>query len=309
MRGDGDKRIDNLASLAEAGDGDLAFCERGTGADKLRATRASALLAPPELAENVPCALLLSTKPRLDFARLTALYDRRPVPAVGVSPAAWVAEDAQLAEDVAVAPGAVVESGVVLEAGVRIGAGSVVGEGSRIGEGSRLHARVTLYDGVRIGRNCILHSGAVIGADGFGFVPHAEGYQKFHQLGGVRIGDDFECGAMVTVDRGALDDTCIGVGVKLDDHVHVAHNVHIGDHTAIAGFTGIGGGVRIGRWCAIGGNVIIVGHLEIADRVFVEATSMIGKSVRTPGQRLSSNWPAEDAKLWRKWQMRMRRNQ
>lgn len=307
FKGDHELIIAELASLTSATAKHLTFFEQRVGLRALQTTKAGAVLVTEEYAEAAPCDVLICPQPRLAFARLTQLYDRRPPLKPGISATATVAEDAEVDDTAFVDVGAIIESGAVIEAGVSIGPYCVIGAGVRVGAGSKLYAHVVLYYGVNIGSNCILHAGTVIGADGFGFAPSDEGYVKFHQLGSVRIGDDCELGAVVTIDRGALDDTVIGRGVKMDDNVHIGHNVYIGDDTALSALCGIGGGVRIGRRCGIGGGSIILGQLQLADDVFLEANSMIGRSVRTEGARLSSNWPAEDAKSWRKWQMRMRR--
>ena len=309
VTGDGSVIVSALTSMEQAGPGNLSFCVSSTSLAKLRSTQAAAMLVPAQLVDQAPCPVLVSPDPRADFARLTALYDHRPEQPQGVHPGAVVSPDAQVDASARIGATAVVEAGARIGADVHIGAGSFVGAGTEIAEGSRLYPRVTLYDGVKLGRNSRVHSGTVIGADGFGFAPTSQGYVKFHQLGGVEIGDDFECGAMCTIDRGALDNTRIGRGVKLDDHVHIGHNVQVGEHTAIAGCVGIGGGVRIGNWCAIGGGVIILGHLEIADKVFVEATSMVGHSVREVGARLSSSWPGRNARQWRRWQRQILKEQ
>jgi UDP-3-O-[3-hydroxymyristoyl] glucosamine N-acyltransferase len=178
---------------------------------------------------------------------------------------------------------AVVEPGATIGPGARIGAHCVVGRGSSVGEGTRLHPRVTVYPGCFIGARCILHSGAVIGADGFGMARDAGRWVKIPQVGGVRIGDDVEVGANTTIDRGALDDTVIGEGVKLDNQIQVGHNVVIGPHTVIAGCCGISGSVTIGRDCLIGGGVGIVGHISICDGVTISGYSFVTKSIVKPG--------------------------
>jgi len=181
----------------------------------------------------------------------------------------------------------------------RIGAGCVIEEGVRIGEDCRLHARVTLAHDVVLGDRCIVHSGAVIGADGFGLVSENERWRKIPQLGSVKIGDDVEIGANTTIDRGALDDTVIEEGCKLDNQIQVAHNVRIGAHTAIAGCVGIAGSAEIGRYCKIAGAAMILGHLRIADRVMVTASSLVSRDITEAGV-YSSGMPLMENRQWRR---------
>ena len=183
--------------------------------------------------------------------------------------------------------------------GVEIGSHCHVGEGVEIGSGSRLAPHVTLMPGTRLGLRCLLHSGAVIGADGFGFAPEAGRWVKIEQLGGVVIGDDVEIGANTCIDRGALDDTRIGNGVKLDNLIQIGHNVQIGDHTAMAGCTGVAGSARIGSGCTIGGAANILGHLELADGVHISTASVVMRSIRQPGL-YSGVFPIDDNASWEK---------
>jgi UDP-3-O-[3-hydroxymyristoyl] glucosamine N-acyltransferase len=202
-----------------------------------------------------------------------------------------------------VGPFAVVEAGARLAAGVVVGAHGFVGAGASVGEGTRLAARVTLGERCRVGARGIVHPGVVIGADGFGFAPEkAEGgprWVKIEQLGAVAIGDDVEIGANTCIDRGALDDTVIEDGVKLDNLIQVGHNVHIGAHSAMAGCVGIAGSARIGRHCTVGGGAIILGHLELADHVHVTAHTVITRSIHKPGQ-YSGLFPFDDNASWEK---------
>jgi UDP-3-O-[3-hydroxymyristoyl] glucosamine N-acyltransferase len=174
-----------------------------------------------------------------------------------------------------------------------------VGERARIGPDSRLHARTTIYAGCEIGARSVVHSGAVIGADGFGYAPEGGRWLKIPQLGRVLIGDDVEIGANTTIDRGAIEDTIIEDGVKLDNQIQIGHNCRIGAHTAIAGCVGIAGSTTIGRHCMIGGAAMIGGHLTIADRVIVAGSTVVTKSISTPGTYLSV-FPAEEAGKWRR---------
>jgi UDP-3-O-[3-hydroxymyristoyl] glucosamine N-acyltransferase len=174
-----------------------------------------------------------------------------------------------------------------------------LGAGAQVGEGTRFAARVTFGDRCRIGARGIVHSGVVIGADGFGFAPHQGRWEKIEQLGAVRIGDDVEIGANTCIDRGALGDTVIEDGVKLDNLIQIAHNVHIGAHTAMAACTGVAGSARIGKHCMIGGSANIMGHIEIVDHVQVSACTFVSRSIRQPGV-YSGSWPFEENASWEK---------
>jgi UDP-3-O-[3-hydroxymyristoyl] glucosamine N-acyltransferase len=189
---------------------------------------------------------------------------------------------------------------------VFVGPGCIVQRGAHVGDGSRLISRVNVCARVRIGRRCILHAGAVVGADGFGFAPDAGTWVKVPQVGSVRIGDDVEIGANTTIDRGAIDDTVVEHGVKLDNQIQVGHNVTIGAHTAIAGCVGISGSTTIGRRCMIGGGVGIAGHLTIADDVVVTGCSLVSASIRNPGS-YSSGMPTVETRLWRRMVAHLRR--
>jgi UDP-3-O-[3-hydroxymyristoyl] glucosamine N-acyltransferase len=210
----------------------------------------------------------------------------------------WWAEEG--AEQAGVHPSAVVEPGARIAADAHIGALSYIGAGAVIGAGTRIAARVTVGARCVIGARCIVHSGAVIGADGFGFAPAADGHwEKIEQLGAVRIGDDVEIGANSCIDRGALDDTVLADGVKLDNLVQIGHNVQVGAHTAMAGCVGVAGSARIGAYCTLGGGAIVLGHLELADRVHVSAATVVTRSILKPGT-YSGVFPFDDNAAWEK---------
>jgi len=246
-------------------------------------------------------AVIVTADPYLYFARLTQWWVRRMRPAgePGVHPSAAVSPKAALGRNVRVEALAVVEDDAVIGDGAVIGSHSIVGRGARIGNDTRLGPNVSVLFGCSIGDRCILHSGAVVGADGFGFAPHKGEWVKIEQLGNVRIGNDVEIGANTCVDRGALDDTVIEDGVKLDNLIQIAHNVHIGAHTAMAGCVGIAGSVRIGAHCTIAGGVGIAGHLTIADNVHVTGMSLVSRSIHQPGV-YSGAFPLDDNKSWEK---------
>ncbi|HQR02963.1 MAG: UDP-3-O-(3-hydroxymyristoyl)glucosamine N-acyltransferase [Proteobacteria bacterium] len=282
IQGDGGVTIERIAPLDVAGPGDIAFFANPRYRSQLIVTGASAVILAPAAATTCPVAAIVTPQPYLYFARLAQWLHPAALPAPGVMPGAWV--PATIPDDVHVGPTAVVDAGARIGAGTVISAGCVIGDGVEIGAGSFLYPNVTLYPGCCIGQRAILHAGVVIGADGFGFARDVDGgWVKVPQTGGVIVGDDVEIGANTTVDRGALTDTVIGNGVKLDNQIQVAHNVRIGDHTAIAGCVGIAGSARIGRRCTIGGGAIVLGHIEIADDVHISAGTLVAKSIVTPG--------------------------
>src|SRR5690606_5423722 len=217
----------------------------------------------------------------------------------GIHATAVIAASAALGDDVAIGAHCVIGEGVSIGAGTAIGSGSVIGENSVIGSGCIIHSNVTLYHAIRIGDDCVIHSGAVIGADGFGFAPGPQGWEKIAQLGSVHIGRGVEIGANTTIDRGALEDTTIGDGAIIDNLCQIAHNVRIGEGTAIAGCVGIAGSAVIGAHCMIGGGAGIAGHLTIADGVQIQGRARIIGSIDKPGSYTSGTGMMETG-LWRK---------
>lgn len=263
LRGDGGRVVSGLAPLETAGADQLGFLANPKYRSQLATTRAGAVILAPAMAQHCPRDAIVTPQPYLYFARVSQWLAPAP-PAPGVHPSA------------------VVES--PLPANVSIGAHCWIGADVEIGTGSVLYPGVMIYPGCRIGRRALIHSGAVIGADGFGFARAETGeWVKIAQTGRVVIGDDVEIGANTTIDRGALEDTVIGDGVKLDNQIQIAHNVKIGAHTAIAGCVGIAGSAQIGAHCTIGGAAVILGHLTLADGVNVSAGTLVGKSVSVPG--------------------------
>ena len=283
VAGDASVEVGRVATLEQAGEGDLAFLANRKYLAQLQKSRAAAVIVAPDARD------LLNDRPRivtpdpyLYFARVAQLFSPPAPVRPGVHALAAVA--AVLPPSVQVDAGAVVEEGALVGADVVIGAGCFVGRGVRIGRGTRLAPRVTVYHDCEIGADCILHSGSVIGADGFGFAREKSGrWVKIPQVGRVIIGDEVEIGANTTIDRGALDDTVIGAGCKLDNQIQIAHNVRIGQYTAIAGCVGIAGSTQIGARCMIGGQAGIIGHLSICDDVVVSAGTLVTKSITRPG--------------------------
>ncbi len=299
LAGDPARQISGLAALADAGPGQLSFLANRKYTGQLASTRAGAVILQPEFVEQCPVDSLSARDPYLTFARISALFDRAPQPPAGVHPTAVVAADAQLAANVSVGPHAVVESGAQLGEGAVIGANCYVGAGSRIGAGSQLYPGVVIYHDVWLGENCTVHGQSVIGADGFGFAPGPQGWEKIHQLGGVRIGDRVDIGASTTIDRGALGDTVIEDGVIIDNQVMIAHNCRIGKNTAIAGCVGLAGSSIIGANCTLAGGVGIAGHLEICDGVHITGMTMVTHSITEPGS-YSSGTPMDSTRQWRR---------
>ena len=282
LAGDGSVRIERVAPLDRAGDGDIAFLTNPKYRSSLAGSRAAAVILTADAVAHCPVACIVTAQPYLYYARVAQLLNPPRRPAAGAHPSASIASP--LPASASVAAHVRIGCNVRIGENVVIEAGTVIGDDCTIGDDSWLYANVSIYAGVRIGARAIVHSGAVIGADGFGFAREKSGaWVKIPQTGGVSIGDDVEIGANTTIDRGALDDTVIGNGVKLDNQIQVAHNVQIGDFTAIAGCVGIAGSARIGRRCTFGGAAMILGHLEIADDVNVSSGTMVAKSIAKPG--------------------------
>jgi len=304
--GDPAVSVSRVATLANAGDGDLGFFANKIYRDDLRTTRASAVITREEDAEDCPVPVLVAPDPYLTYAHIASLLHPVPVVSAGIHPSAAVADEAILADGVVVSALAVVEAGAVLGENVFIAPGAVIGPRCRLGEDSRVLANATLVQDVTLGKRCIVHPGAVLGADGFGNAMSESGWVKVPQLGGVRIGDDVEIGANSTIDRGAIDDTVLGNGVRIDNLVQIAHNVQVGDHTAMAAFTGISGSTTIGRRCMFAGQSGVVGHVRICDDVVVGGATMISKDIDQPGFYTGS-FPGEQDREWKRKVARFRR--
>jgi UDP-3-O-[3-hydroxymyristoyl] glucosamine N-acyltransferase len=288
MRGSSDAVVTRVASTILADSKSLVFAEDEAALREALGSNAAAVLVTEELAHQVgeTKALLVMRQPRLGFARAARLL-RSSERKAGVHPAAIVAPDAVLGEEVFVDAYAVVEDGVEIGAGTSVGAGSVIGAGVRIGRDCRIYPRVVLYSGVVLGDRVVVHAGAVLGADGFGYVRDAETgeYLQFPQQGRLVIEDDVEIGANTTIDRGALEETRIARGVKLDNLVHVGHNVRVGKNVVVAAQTGVSGSSVIGDDAIVGGQVGIADHVEIGEKVILGAQAGIPsrKKIRGPG--------------------------
>lgn len=277
-----------IAPLESAGQGDIAFLSHPKYARQLAASRAGCVIVAPAFADAVidrgaGFSCIVTELPYVYFARLTQLWKRQR----------------GRGRPVGIHPSAVVDTSATVHASASIGPMCVVERGASIGAGTVLASRVTVGEDCSIGERCIVHSGVVIGADGFGFAQLQGEWIKIEQLGAVRIGNDVEIGANSCIDRGALDDTVIEDGVKIDNLVQIAHNVHVGRHSALAGNAGVAGSATIGAYCTVGGGAVVLGHLTLADHVHISAASVVMRSIRQPGQ-YSGVFPIDDNKSWEK---------
>ena len=303
LLGQPDLTIDRIAPLASADEHSVSFLAHPKYLSQLQSSRAGCVLMSGSLREAASAlpSAVLCPDPYLAYARLSQWWAARTRvrPGAGIHPSAVVDPSARVDASATVGALAFVGAGAVVEARAVVGPQAVVEAQAVVGEDTVLGARVVLGAGCRIGRRGIVQPGAVIGADGFGFAPDAGAWVKIEQLGGVRIGDDVEIGANTCIDRGALDDTVLEDGVKLDNLVQIAHNVVVGAHSAMAGCVGVAGSARIGRHCTIGGGAIVLGHLELADHVHVSAATVVTRSIRQPGQ-YSGVFPFDDNASWEK---------
>jgi UDP-3-O-[3-hydroxymyristoyl] glucosamine N-acyltransferase len=298
LKGESSILISGLATLQNAKKGDLSFLANPAYAKYLETTQASAVIVASSYRDMVTNGIVLDN-PYLGYAQISHLFSKYSDFKETVASSANIAPDVHMGAQVFIGEGVVIESGASIGDSAYIGAGCYIGQDSKIGDNSRLYPNVNVYHGVTIGSDCVIHSGVVIGSDGFGFAPHAAGWEKIAQLGGVIIGDDVEVGANTTIDRGALDNTQIGNGVKLDNQIQIGHNVVIGDHSVIAAATVIAGSTQIGCQCVFGGACAIAGHLQIVDKVHITGMSMITKSLKNAGV-YSSGLPAQTNAEWRK---------
>lgn len=275
--------LTGVATLDSAGPAEIAFLANPKYRARLASTKAGAVILGPGDRDAAAIPRIVSDNPYAYYARTVALFHPERPASPGIHPFAQIDASANVDAYSEIGAFAVIGPGCTVAKGARIGSHSVLGERVTVGEGTRLHPRVTIYDGCTIGARCVLHSGVVIGADGFGMARDEGRWIKIPQVGAVRIGNDVEVGANTTIDRGALDDTVIEEGVKLDNQIQVGHNCVIGAHTVIAGCTGISGSVTIGRNCMIGGGVGFVGHIQVCDHVTISGFSLITKSITEPG--------------------------
>lgn len=305
LSGPGDIEIDGVCSLRNGGPTQLGFLADSRFRDLLERCNAGAVILRQADLPSWSGPALISDNPQTDFARIAALFDPIKRPESGIHSSASVDGAAVLGKNVSVGANAVIEAGSQIGDEVIIGPGCVIGKNVSVGNCSWLTANVTLYDGVTLGERVHIQPGASIGGRGFGLSPRDGEWVEVPQLGSVTIGNDVEIGANSCIDRGALDDTVIEEGVKIDNLVQIGHNSRIGAHTAIAGCAGISGSSIIGKRCQIGGAVGIAGHLQIADDVIITGYSLVSSSITEPGV-YSSGIPVTPARDWRRQVARLR---
>ncbi len=301
-----DLEISGLAPIESSMSEHITFLSNAKYQKFLDMTKAGAVLITQELAALCPVNAIVVKDPYVAFAKVAALFDDSPRESAGVHPTACVDSSVKVPDSASVGPFVVIKKGVHLAERVVLGAHSVVAENCVLGEGSELKPHVTLYHKVRMGKNCLIHSGAVIGSDGFGNANENGRWIKVPQLGGVTLGDEVEVGANTTIDRGAVTDTKIGNNVRIDNQVQIAHNVIVGDGTAMAAQVGIAGSAEIGRHCLLAGKVGVNGHIKITDQVIVLAMSGVSHDLTEKGI-YSAAIPAQPVLQWNKTMARLNR--
>lgn len=305
LHGDGGFIVSGLASLQSATSKHLSFIANAKYRKFLDETQAGAVIVTAADLDLYSGAAIVAENPYLAYAKVSHLFAVQEHGESNISSSAVIDETADVSESATLGPGVVIGARAVIAAGAIIGANSVIAADSVVGKNTRLEANVTVYRDVYIGDDCLVHSGAVLGADGFGFANDQGQWQKIAQLGGVRIGNRVEIGACTTIDRGAMDDTVIEDGVILDNQIQIAHNVQIGKNSAIAGCTAVAGSTKIGERCTIAGACGITGHLSIADESHITAMSLVTKSITEPGA-YSSGTGMQEHKQWKKSVVRFR---
>ncbi len=299
VTGNADTQIIGVAPLATANNDHISFLANSLYRKLLSQTQAAAIIlreADASLA-SVPC--LIAKDPYVAFAKISALFEIKNTAKPGIHSTAVIDPSATIEASASIGPFASIGANVRIEANVVIGPSCIIGDDCHIATNSQLVARVTLVTRVMLGQRVLIHPGAVLGAEGFGLAMDAGRWLKVPQLGGVVIGDDCEIGANTTIDRGALGDTVLEEDVRLDNQIQIGHNVHIGAHTAMAGAVAVAGSTKIGRYCLIGGGAGIVGHIEICDKVRINAFSLVTSSITEPGEYTSGS-PLQESREWRK---------
>ncbi len=299
FQGNPETLVSGIATLENAQSDDLSFFSNRKYRRFLSSTQAGIVILKAEDVEQCPTHAIITDDPYLSYARLAAWLTTKQNTTASIHDTAIVGQDTHIGENVSLAANVVIGEQCRIGNNVTVDAGCVIADGVTIGDNTHCYPNVTIYKNVRIGKNTLIHSGVVIGSDGFGIANEQGKWIKVPQLGSVQIGDNVEIGANTTIDRGAIEDTIIENGVKLDNLIQIAHNVHIGENTAIAGCVGIAGSTTIGRNCAIGGGAGILGHLSITDQVHITATSLVTKSISKPGV-YSSGTPLQENALWHK---------
>lgn len=307
IQGDPDCVITGVSTIQDAEAGNIAFLVNPLYKKYLPSTKAAAVIITPEYADLCPVNALITRNPYYLYARIAALFDPRSIPTPGIHPSAAVGNHCNIDPTASIGAHCTIGEGVRIAARVVIGPGCVVGEYSSIGEGARLDANVTVYDRIVIGKRVQILSGTVIGSEGFGIAKHNGCWHKVPQLGRVVIEDDVDIGANCAIDRGAIGDTVIAKGAKLDNLIQVGHNVKIGENTAIAGCVGISGSAVIGKNCLVGGASTFAGHITVADNVVITGGTEVTKSIRDPGMYSSGVGGLVTNMEWRKNSARLHR--
>ena len=297
--GDPHCTIEGVHTLEQAGPSQLSFLANPKYKNQLENTQAAAVVLHPQQQPESAGNWLLHDNPYATYARIAALFEPATDVAPGIHPSAIIDPSAEVHPEASIGPYVVIGPAARIAAGCILHAHVVVQRGCTLQENCVLHPHVTLYAGTRLGRRVIIHASSVVGSDGFGYAPDAGQWVKIPQLGGVQIADDCEIGAGTTIDRGALDDTRIGEGSKLDNQIQIAHNVQIGKHTVMAGCSAISGSSTVGDHCQIGGGAGLAGHLHMTDHVIVTGMTMVSHDIRQPGA-YSSGISQQEARKWRK---------
>lgn len=306
LEGDPSRQVDHIDTLRDGKQGSVVFLSNKKYVKNLADTKASVVILEAAFADQCPVDKLVSENPYLDYARVAAVLNPEPELVPGIAATAVIDETAIIDDTSVISAGVVIGAGTKIDAKVSIGANSVIGNDVKIGAGTRLHANVTICDGSIIGKDCLLHPGAVIGSDGFGLAKDKGCWVRIPQLGIARLGDNVDIGANSAVDRGAIKDTVIADGVKIDNQVQVAHNVTIGENTAIAAQVGISGSTKIGKQCTIAGASGLAGHLTLVDNVHISAKTGVMQSYLEPGL-YTGVMPAMPHREWQKNAARLRR--
>lgn len=304
LRGDPNCVINGIATIQNAQAGQLTFLSNVKYRKYLADTKASAVIISKQQADDCPVNALLVSNSHLGYAKAAALFDDAPAAKSGIHPTAIIDKSATIPPSVSIGAHCAIGAGVSIGENVVIDSNCSIGANAKIGADSKIWPNVVIYHNVKIGERAVIHGGTVIGSDGFSFAQDKGTWLKIPQIGTVVIGNDVEIGANTAIDRGAIEDTVIADGVKIDNLVQIAHNVTIGAHTAIAGCVGIAGSTSIGMHCAIGGGVGIAGHIEITDGVILTGGSLVGQSITEPGVYMSGT-PAQPALGWKKTLVRL----
>jgi UDP-3-O-[3-hydroxymyristoyl] glucosamine N-acyltransferase len=306
VRGDAEIRITGLSTLQNSEEGHLTFLSNPKYLKFLSSCKASAVILSPKNASNYDGSCLVTNDPYLAYAHISEWFDVTPIKQPDIHSSAVIDPSASLAANIYIGPNVVIDENVKLDSGCHIEANCFIGARSSIGKNGYLAPNVSIYHDVKIGHSARIHSGAVIGADGFGIAPKADkSWQKIHQIGGVTIGDNVEVGACSTIDRGAIENTELGDGVKLDNHVQIAHNACVGNNTVMAAYSGLAGSATVGKNCILAGDVCIVGHVDVCDDVQLTARTLVTKSITESGSYSSGSTPLMTTVEWRKNSVRI----